>query len=158
MYVQFTSCVYCATWLQRKMTVGKNESLHEEVKSCSLFILIQLVFEWKNIYKWQCSRISNSFNYISGAYGGCYRSGAKVKCKDTFHDEPLTLEIDVKSCKSPVKINIKLDILGVTHSKVFYRDQDIPLPELSISGLTDIFLTVDANPQDNGDLKLQVRC
>ena len=64
----------------------------------------------------------------------------------------------MKSCKTPVKTDIKLDILGPTHSKEFYGDQDIPLPELSISGLTDIFLTVDANSQDNGGLQLQVRC
>ena len=97
------------------------------------------------------------FNYLLGVYGECYRSGAKIKCTDTFEHEPLTLEIDVKSCKAPVKINVKLDIRGVTHNKEFTGDQDIPLPELSISGLTDIFLTVNAYPQDNGDLQLQVR-
>ena len=99
-----------------------------------------------------------SFSNISSAHGGCYRSGAKIKYTDTFRNKPLTLEIDVKSCKTPVKIDIKLDILGVTHNKEFYGDQDIPLPELSISDLTDIFLTVDTNSQDNGGFQLQVKC
>lgn len=85
-------------------------------------------------------------NYILGAYGGCYRSGAKIKCTDSFKGEPLTLEIDVKSCEAPVKINIKLHILGVTHNKECNGDQDISLPERSISSLADIFLTVNGNP------------
>lgn len=47
----------------------------------------------------------------------CYRSGAKIKCTDIFENEQLTLEIDVKSWKPAVKVDIKLGILGVTHSK-----------------------------------------
>ena len=96
-------------------------------------------------------------SFILGAYGGCYRSGAKIKCTDSFKGEPLTLEIDVKSCKKPVKIDIKLDMLGVTHNKEFNGDQDIPLPEISFTGLAEMFLTVNPYPLGNGDLQLQVR-
>ena len=66
----------------------------------------------------------------------------------------MTLEIDVKSCKTTVKIDIKLDILRVTHNKEFNGDQDIPLPEISFTGLAEIFLTVNPYPSDNGDLQL----
>ena len=100
------------------------------------------------------------FDYISGAYVGCYRSNAKIKCRGTFQNKPVTLEIEVKSFKAPVEINITLDILNVysvTHNKEFNGEQDIPLPKLSASRAKDIFLTVNASPQDNGDLQLEVQ-
>ena len=100
------------------------------------------------------------FDYISGAYVSCYRSNAKIKCRGTFQNKPVTLEIEVKSFKAPVEINITLDILNVysvTHNKEFNGEQDIPLPKLSASRAKDIFLTVNASPQDNGDLQLEVQ-
>ena len=70
--------------------------------------------------------------------------------------ESLTLESNVKSCQRPVKIEFKLDIRGLTLNKEFDGDEDIPLPELSFPGLGGVFLNVNANPLDSGDLELKV--
>ena len=99
------------------------------------------------------------FNFFSGVYGGgCYTSGTNLKCTNTFMGEPLTLEIDVKACQKPVKISIVLVIIGQTFSKEFDGQEDIPLPGLSLEGIGGFVLTVNANPLDNGNLQLEVRC
>ena len=92
-----------------------------------------------------------------GVYGGgCYTSGTKWKCTDTFMGEPVTLETDVKACQKPVKISI---ISGKTFRMEFDGQEDIPLPGLSLGGATGGFiLTVNANPSNNGDLQLKVKC
>ena len=72
--------------------------------------------------------------------------------------EPVTLEIDVKVCQKPVKINIILVISGQKFIKEFDGQEDIPLPGLSLGGLGGFVLTVNVNPVDNGDLQLKVRC
>ena len=80
-----------------------------------------------------------------------------MKCTDTFMGEPLTLEIDIKACRRPVKIDFELDINGQTFRKEFDGDQDIPLPGLSIGGSAGLVLNVNANARNNGDLQLKVR-
>ena len=96
--------------------------------------------------------------FFSGAYGECYTSGTKLRCTDTFMGEPVALEIDVKACQKPVKISIILTISSQTFSKEFDGQGDIPLPGISLGGSVGFVLTVNANPFDNGDLQLEVRC
>ena len=98
-----------------------------------------------------------SFNYISGAYGECYTSGTKLKCTDKFLGEPLTLEIDIKACRRPVKIDFELSIIGQTFREEFDGDQDISLPGLFIGTFGGFVLNVNANTRNNGDLQLKVR-
>lgn len=71
--------------------------------------------------------------------------------------EPLTLETNIKACQRPVNIDLKLDILGQTLNKEYDGDEEIPLPELSFPQLGGVFLHVNANPLDSGDLELKVR-
>ena len=110
---------------------------------------------------WECGHNPNLvlpyFNYFLGAYGECYTSGTRIKCTAEFIGKPLTLEINIKACRRPVKIDFKLDILGLILNKEFDGGEDIPLPELSFPGLGGIFLTVNANPLESGDLALEVR-
>ena len=80
-----------------------------------------------------------------------------MKCTDKFIEEPLTLEIDIKACRRPVKIDFELDILGQTFRVEFNGDQDIPLPGLSLGGFGGFVLNVNANARNNGDLQLKVR-
>ena len=101
--------------------------------------------------------VCSSFNYFLGTYGGCYTSGTIIKCTDKFLGKPLTLEVNIKACRRPVKIDFKLDIRGLTLNKEYDGDEDIPLPELSFRGLGGVFLNVNANPLDSGDLELKVR-
>lgn len=82
----------------------------------------------------------------------------KVECTDTFMGDSVALEIDVKACQKPVKISIMLTISSQTFSKEFDGQGDIPLPGLSLGGSVGFVLTVNANPFDNGDLQLEVRC
>lgn len=71
----------------------------------------------------------------------------------------MTLVIDVKVCQKPVKISIVLVIRGQTFKKEFDGQEDIPLPGLSVRGVSGGFvLTVNANLLNNGDLQLKVTC
>ena len=81
----------------------------------------------------------------------------KMKCTDNIDGYPLTLEIDIKACRRPVKIGFELDILGLTFREEIDGDQDIPLPGLSIGKFAGFVLNVDANARNNGDLQLKVR-
>ena len=97
------------------------------------------------------------FPSFSGAYGECYTSGTKLKCTSNFLGQPLSLEIDIKTCRRPVKIDLELDIYNQTFRGKFDGDHDIPLPGLSIGGLGGFVLNVNPNPRNNGDLQLKVR-
>ena len=66
--------------------------------------------------------------------------------------EPVTLEADVKACQKPVKISIILVKSGKTFRMEYDGQKDIPLPGVSFK------LTVNANPSNNGDLQLKVKC
>ena len=69
----------------------------------------------------------------------------------------MALEIDIKACRRPVKIDFELDIYNQTFREEFDGDHDIPLPGLSIGGLGGFVLNVNPNPRNNGDLQLKVR-
>ena len=96
------------------------------------------------------------FNYVLGTHGYCTFSGTKMQCTDSLSGKQVTLEIQVKACRRPVRIDIKLDMLDQTFRKKLDGSQDIPLPGLSIGGF-GIVLNVFADPYDNGDLYLRVR-
>ena len=97
------------------------------------------------------------FNYVLGSYGYCTTSGTKILCRDTFLDKDVTLEIQVKACRRPVKINIVLYILGQTFRKELDGSRNIPLPGVSIGIFNGIVLNVFADPRDDGYLYLTVR-
>ena len=97
------------------------------------------------------------FSYVLGVYGNCIISGTYIYCTDTFADNPVTLEIRIKACRRPVKIDIELYMLGQTFRRELDGSQNIPLPGLSIGSFGGIVLNVNANPYDKGDLHLTVR-
>ena len=95
------------------------------------------------------------FNYVLGACGYCTISGTKMLCTDTFLDKDVTLEIQVKACRRPVKIDIVLYTRHQTFRKELDGSQIIPL--VSFGSFSGIVLNVFADPYDNGDLYLTVR-
>ena len=80
-----------------------------------------------------------------------------MQCTDTFVDTRVTLEIQIKACRRPVKIDIELYVPGQTFRKELDGSQNIPLPGLSLGNFGGIVLNVNADPYDNGDLHLTVR-
>ena len=80
-----------------------------------------------------------------------------MQCTGNFVHTPVTLEVQLKACRRPVKINIELDVLGQTFRKELDGSQNIPLPGHSFRNFGGIVLNVYADPYDNGDLYLTVR-
>lgn len=93
-----------------------------------------------------------------GVYGDCYRVGTKLNCTGTFKNKPYTVETDVNACQNPVKIDIKLKILGLVFTKKYTGDQDIPLLGLTIDKSTVFLLNVNVKPLSIGDQKITVSC
>ena len=97
-------------------------------------------------------------NFFLGVSGECYRVSPKFNCTGTFKNKPYTGETDVNACQNPVKIDIKLKILGLVFMKDYTGDQDIPLLGLTINKSTVFLLNVNVKPLSNGDQKITVSC
>ena len=64
--------------------------------------------------------------------------------------------MDVKACQRPVEVHLSLQIMRLSFDRNVKGNQEIPLPGASISDLGELFLTVNAEPNDDGDTSIKV--
>ena len=93
---------------------------------------------------------------LLGASADCYSYGTTFKCTDKFDGNRLALRADVHSCQKPVVVDLHLEIFGLSFDQKINGNQKIPLPVASISELGGVFLAVKAEPNDDGDVIINV--
>ena len=67
----------------------------------------------------------------------------------------MELNVDSKTCQRPVKINVTVNFAGYTFKKIFLGSENFPLTGSRLEGY-GIELNVNANPNNNKDLHLEV--
>lgn len=106
------------------------------------------------------NKTNKDLGYLSylllGANADCSSYGTTFKCTDSFASNQLTLRVDVKSCQKPVVVDLHLEIFGLSFDQKINGNQKIPLPVASISELGGVFLAVKAEPNDDGDVIINV--
>ena len=95
-------------------------------------------------------------NYFLGASADCSSYDTTFECTDSFSGTPLTLRVDVKVCQRPVVVDLHLEIMGLLFDQQIDGNQEIPLPGVFMSGIGDFFLTVNVDPNNDGDVTIKV--
>ena len=65
------------------------------------------------------------------------------------------LNVDAKTCQRPVKINVTVNFYGYKFKKIFHGSENFLLTGSRLEGY-GIELNVNANPNNNKDLHLEV--